>query len=83
MRSFILLALVAGVRAYTVVVVDKFMEKNIDPVVMPGVYKSHLHTFFGSDAIDLNTTTSTELQTGCTTARNPNDFSIYCTSVMA
>lgn len=80
MHSFALLALAVGVQAYTVVVVDKFMNKNIDPVVMPGQYKSHLHTFFGSDAVDLNTTTSTELQTGCTTARNPNDFSIYCKS---
>ncbi|KAG4422032.1 hypothetical protein IFR04_004891 [Cadophora malorum] len=78
MHSFTLFSLAAGaVQAYTVVVVDKFMTKNIDPVVMPGQYKSHLHTFFGSDAVNLNTTTSKELQTGCTTARNPNDFSSY------
>jgi hypothetical protein len=55
------------------------MYKNIDPIVYPGQYsKSHLHTFFGSDAITINTNTSAELQAGCATAENPNDFSTYC-----
>lgn len=66
--------------AYTIVVLDQFMDKNIDPIVVPGEYSSHMHTFFGSDAITVNTTTSKELQNGCSTAENPNDFSIYCKS---
>jgi hypothetical protein len=64
--------------AYTVTNVGRFMYKNIDPIVVPGQYKSHLHTFFGSDAVTLNTTTSAELQEGCSTAANPNDYSSYC-----
>ena len=52
------------------------MEKNIDPIVVLGVYTSHIHTF-GSDAVTANTT-SEKLQAGCTTAENPNDFSSYC-----
>ncbi|EXK78336.1 oxidoreductase [Fusarium oxysporum f. sp. raphani 54005] len=53
------------------------MEKNIDPIVIPGKYVSHLHTFFGSDAVTANTTTSKELQAGCSSADNPNDYSSY------
>lgn len=64
--------------AYTVVAMDGFMFKNIDPIVHPGEYNSHLHTFFGSDAVTINTTTSEELKTGCTTAENLNDHSVYC-----
>ncbi|CZR67003.1 related to short-chain dehydrogenase/reductase [Phialocephala subalpina] len=72
-----LLAAAAGAAAYTIVEADLFMHKNIDPVVMPGQYKSHLHSFFGSDAVTTNTNSSAELQAGCTTAYNPNDFSSY------
>ncbi|CAI6305525.1 unnamed protein product [Periconia digitata] len=55
-----------------------FMTKNIDPLVFPGQYdKSHLHSFFGSDAVTINTKTSAELQKGCTNAENPNDLSTY------
>ncbi|KAE9369702.1 hypothetical protein N431DRAFT_547110 [Stipitochalara longipes BDJ] len=36
-----------------------------------------MHSFFGSNAVTTNTTTSAELQAGCTTAHNPNDFSSY------
>ena len=73
------LLVAAGVaQAYTITVVDQFMRKNVDSIVMPGQYKSHLHSFFGSDAITANTTTSKQLQAGCTTAYNPNDFSSYC-----
>ncbi|KAH8648742.1 hypothetical protein BGZ60DRAFT_499501 [Tricladium varicosporioides] len=55
-----------------------FMYKNIDPIVFPGQYsKSHLHSFFGSDAVTINTNTSATLQEGCTNAENPNDLSIY------
>jgi hypothetical protein len=52
--------------------------KNIDPLVFPGSYtKSHLHTFFGSDGVTAHTTTSSELQAGCTNGENPNDLSVY------
>ncbi|KAJ5224843.1 uncharacterized protein N7469_008346 [Penicillium citrinum] len=53
------------------------MFKNIDPIMLPGQYTSHMHSFFGSDAVNVNTTTSAELQKGCSTAENPNDFSAY------
>lgn len=76
---FLLLSLATQAVAYTDINVDMFMYKNIDPIVFPGQYsKSHLHTFFGSDAITINTNTSAELQAGCATAENPNDFSTYC-----
>ncbi|KAK1712443.1 hypothetical protein BDP67DRAFT_566308 [Colletotrichum lupini] len=69
----------AGIaNAYTIAVAEPFMRKNIDPVVIPGQYKSHMHTFFSSDAVTLNTNTSAELQAGCSTAENPNDYSSYC-----
>lgn len=75
-----ILEIAGAAGAYTVTVVDKFTYKNIDPVVIPGQYASHMHTFFGSDAVTLNTTTSKELQAGCATAVNPNDYSSYCKS---
>ena len=64
--------------AYTIAVADLVMHKNIDPVVMRGQYKSHMHSLFGSDAVTINTTSSAGLQAGCTTAHNANDFSSYC-----
>jgi hypothetical protein len=76
----LLLALVAEAAAYTQVTSKFFMFKDIDPIDKPGQYGSHMHTFFGSDAVTLNTTTSAELRTGCTTADNPNDLSTYCKS---
>ncbi|PBP17956.1 secreted protein [Diplocarpon rosae] len=55
-----------------------FMYKTIDPIVFPGSYvDSHLHAFFGSDAVTAHTKTSAELQKGCTSAENPNDLSTY------
>ncbi|GJC78812.1 hypothetical protein ColLi_01650 [Colletotrichum liriopes] len=80
--SYLLFAtgLLAGMaQAYTVVsVTSPFMTKNIDPIVFPGQYdKSHLHSFFGSDAVTINTKTSAELQKGCTNTENPNDLSVY------
>ncbi|KAL6703241.1 hypothetical protein ACN47E_010103 [Coniothyrium glycines] len=65
--------------AYTQVnVATPFMHKNIDPIVFPGAYdKSHLHSFYGSDAVTIDTKTSAELQKGCTNAENPNDLSVY------
>ncbi|KAJ0133591.1 hypothetical protein HZ326_23335, partial [Fusarium oxysporum f. sp. albedinis] len=82
MSSSILFAaglLVGAAQAYTQVnVASPFMLKNIDPIVFPGEYsKSHLHSFFGSDAVTVNTKTSAELQKGCTNAENPNDLSVY------
>lgn len=72
-----LLAHVAS--AYTVIQIEgPFMQKNIDPIVFPAQYdKSHLHTFYGSDAVTINTKTSAELQKGCTNTENPNDLSSY------
>ncbi len=65
--------------AYTVVQIEQpFMQKNIDPIVYPGTFdKSHLHSFYGSDAITATTNTSAQLQKGCTNAQNPNDLSTY------
>jgi len=70
---------VQSVYAYTQVnVPSPFMYKNIDPIVFPGQQdKSHLHSFFGSDAVTASTTTSDELRAGCTNAENPNDLSVY------
>lgn len=62
---FIALLAAAGLaHAYTVVVAEQFMLKNIDPIVLPGQYKSHMHSFFGSNAVTINTNTSAELQAG-------------------
>ncbi|KAI1865761.1 hypothetical protein JX265_008084 [Neoarthrinium moseri] len=78
MWSSLLLLCASAVTAYTVTTADQFMLKNIDPIVFPRQYdKSHMHSFFGSDAVTINTTTSAELQAGCSTAQNPNDYSIY------
>lgn len=76
----LLFVLVAEAGAYTQVGSQNFMFKDIDPIDMPGKYGSHMHTFFGSDAVTLNTNTSVELRTGCTTTSNPNDLSTYCKS---
>ncbi|KAI3572401.1 hypothetical protein IWW34DRAFT_637782, partial [Fusarium oxysporum f. sp. albedinis] len=71
--------LVSAVQGYTVINAHSpFMYKNVDPIVFPGEYnKSHLHSFFGSDAVTANTKTSAELQKGCTNLENPNDLSVY------
>jgi len=75
--SLSLLATLAS--AYTQVNVPvPFMQKNVDPIVFPGSYsQSHLHSFYGSDAVTASTKTSAELQKGCTNAENPNDLSVY------
>jgi hypothetical protein len=86
MKSSLILSAVYGlsaVSAYTVTNAPRFMLKNIDPIVFPGQYVSHMHSFFGSDAVTANTTTSKELQKGCSTAENPNDYSSYCKSTFA
>ena len=56
-----------------------FMRKNIDPLVSPGRYVSHMHSFYGSDAITKDLPTTADLQKGCPSGENPNDLSIYCT----
>lgn len=65
--------------AYTVInAAGPFMYKNIDPIVFPGSYsKSHLHSFFGSDAVTASTDNSASLQAGCTNMQNANDLSVY------
>ncbi|KAM0330604.1 hypothetical protein ACHAQA_003553 [Verticillium albo-atrum] len=78
MQSLTLFLAGAGVaNAYTVTNAELFMRKNIDPIVVPGQYNSHMHSFFGSDTVTVNTTTSKELQAGCSSTVNPNDFSSY------
>ncbi|KAK7225109.1 hypothetical protein V2G26_013112 [Clonostachys chloroleuca] len=77
MRFAVLLAVAGVASTYTVTTASRFMEKNFDPIVIPGKYESHLHTFFGSDAVTPTTNTSKELQAGCSTAQNPNDYSSY------
>lgn len=67
------------VTAWTELHHEPFMNKNIDAIVVPGTYTSHMHTFFGSDAITNVLPTSTELQQGCYSGDNPNDLSVYCT----
>lgn len=70
--------------AYTVISASgPFMFKNIDPIVYPGSYtKSHLHSFYGSDAVTANTNSSAELEKGCTNMKNPNDLSVYWTPTL-
>lgn len=83
-RAAVALGFAARVtNAYTQVnIASPFMTKNIDPIVFPGEYdKSHLHSFFGSDAVTINTSTSAALQEGCTNAENPNDLSVYCKQI--
>lgn len=71
------LSAVSAANAYTVVTHEQFMKKNIDPLVVPGEYKSHMHSFFGSDAITKDKPTSADLQKGCASGENPNDLSVY------
>jgi hypothetical protein len=74
---FVLLAGVAA--ALTDIEHKPFKRKNIDPTIFPGKYVSHMHSFYGSDAITRDLPTSAELQKGCPSGENPNDLSIYCT----
>ncbi|KAK4159718.1 hypothetical protein QBC43DRAFT_381712 [Cladorrhinum sp. PSN259] len=63
--------------AYTDIRHKRFMVKNIDPIVLPGQYKSHMHSFFGSDAVTKDLPTTADLQKGCPSGENPNDLSVY------
>ncbi|KEZ40795.1 hypothetical protein SAPIO_CDS8031 [Scedosporium apiospermum] len=65
------------VLAYTDIRHQRFMVKNIDPIIFPGEYVSHMHSFFGSDAVTKDMPTTEELQQGCPSGENPNDLSIY------
>ncbi|KAE8149348.1 hypothetical protein BDV25DRAFT_3790 [Aspergillus avenaceus] len=74
------LSLLAGagvVSAWTEIHHKTFMNKNVDPIVLPGTYTSHMHTFFGSDAVTKDMPTSADLQKGCYSGENPNDLSAY------
>ncbi|KAK3372940.1 hypothetical protein B0T24DRAFT_649080 [Lasiosphaeria ovina] len=53
------------------------MPKNIDPIVLPGLYKSHMHSFYGSDVVTKTLPTTEELQKGCPSGENPNDLSVH------
>lgn len=81
MNTFILSVsmLASMVSAYTQVnVPSPFMQKNIDPIVFPGSFtESHLHSFYGSDAVTASTNSSAVIQAGCTAANNANDLSVY------
>ncbi|KAL2821191.1 hypothetical protein BJX63DRAFT_418206 [Aspergillus granulosus] len=73
-----LILLAAGtVQGYTIVNSGYVLRKNIDSIVLPGKYTSHMHSFFGNDAVTVNTSTTEELMSGCATNDNPNDLSVY------
>ena len=76
MKSAVLLAGTA--LALTDIEHKPFMRKNIDPIVFPGQYVSHMHSFYGSDAVTKDLPTTEELQKGCPSGENPNDLSVYC-----
>ncbi len=44
-------ASVSTVHAYTIESHKQFIIKNVDALVLLGTYKSHIHSFFSSDAI--------------------------------
>ncbi|GAB1315371.1 Short-chain dehydrogenase [Madurella fahalii] len=78
MRNFVAAVALAGaVTAYTDIRHKRYMIKNIDPIVLPGQYKSHMHSFFGSDAVTKDLPTTKDLQQGCASGENPNDLSVY------
>lgn len=76
---FTLLAGAGAVSAWSELLHQPIMHKNIDAIVEPGVYSSHMHTFFGSDIITNVMPTTEDLQQGCYSGLNANDLSAYCT----
>ncbi|KAF2004360.1 hypothetical protein P154DRAFT_426617 [Amniculicola lignicola CBS 123094] len=76
MRSAILL-LAGPAAALTDIEHKPLFRKNMDPLVSPGKYVSHMHSFYGSDAITKDLPTTKQLQAGCVSGENPNDASIY------
>lgn len=76
--SLAVVALLTGcVSAYTDITHKRFMLKNIDPIVLPGRYTSHMHSFYGSDVVTKDLPTTEQLQKGCPSGENPNDLSVY------
>lgn len=73
-----LIALAGTAAALTDIEHKPFMRKNIDPIVLPGKYSSHMHSFYGSDAVTKDLPTTEQLQKGCPSGENPNDLSVYC-----
>ncbi|KAF2177153.1 hypothetical protein K469DRAFT_810039 [Zopfia rhizophila CBS 207.26] len=71
------LLLTGAATALTDIEHKPFMRKNIDPIVFPGRYVSHMHSFYGSDALTKDLPTTAQLQKGCPSGENPNDLSIY------
>ncbi|KAL0929745.1 uncharacterized protein CTRU02_215388 [Colletotrichum truncatum] len=82
LNCLVAVASVSAVHAWTELHHDPFMNKNIDPIVVPGTYSSHMHTFFGSDAVTNAMPTSADLQKGCYSGENPNDLSAYWTPTL-
>lgn len=74
------LAFAGFVAALTDIEHKPFMRKNIDPIVLPGKYASHMHSFYGSDTVTKDLPTTEQLQKGCPSGENPNDLSVYCMS---
>ncbi|OAG03930.1 uncharacterized protein CC84DRAFT_1123513 [Paraphaeosphaeria sporulosa] len=77
MMHITLLAFAGTVAALTDIEHKPFMRKNIDPIVLPGKYASHMHSFYGSDAVTKDLPTTADLQKGCPSGENPNDLSVY------
>lgn len=73
-----LLAAAGTGQGYTMVNSGYIMRKNIDSIVQPGKYTSHMHSFFGNDAVNATTSTTETLLSGCATNSNRNDLSVYC-----
>jgi hypothetical protein len=76
--AFSLLACASAASAWTELLHTLIMNKNVDAIVQPGKYTSHMHSFFGSDAITNVMPTTEDLQKGCYSGMNPNDLSVYC-----
>jgi hypothetical protein len=72
------LLLAGNACGYTDIRHKRFMVKNIDPIVIPGKYASHMHSFYGSDVVTKDLPTTEQLQQGCPSGENPNDLSVYC-----
>ncbi|KAK5662348.1 hypothetical protein OQA88_8258 [Cercophora sp. LCS_1] len=71
------LAFTTAVTALTVVEHKPLFRKNMDALVSPGKYVSHMHSFYGSDAINTTVPTTADLQKGCPSGENANDMSVY------